>query len=79
MTERSMRFSRSQEIRNNRREVEIKGSSLNNTRASLVAQLVENPPAMQEAPIPFLGQEDPLAKGDATNISIHGPPWWLRW
>ena len=32
-------------------------------RASLVAQLVKNPPAVQETPVPFLGQEDPLEKG----------------
>ena len=32
-------------------------------RASLVAQLVKNPPAMQETPVRFLGQEDPLEKG----------------
>ena len=32
------------------------------SRASLVAQLV-NPPAMQETPVQFLGQEDPLEKG----------------
>ena len=63
MTEGSIGFSRLQETRNNLREVEIKGSSLNNTRASLVAQLVENPPAMQEAPIPFSGQEDSLEEG----------------
>ena len=31
-------------------------------RASLVAQLVENPPAMQEMLVLFLGQEDPLEK-----------------
>ena len=30
---------------------------------SLIAQLVKNPPAMQETPVRFLGQEDPLAKG----------------
>ena len=29
-------------------------------RASLIAQLVKNPPAMQESPVRFLGQEDPL-------------------
>ena len=34
--------------------------------ASLVAQLVKNPPAMQETPVQFLGQEDPLEKGMAT-------------
>ena len=32
-------------------------------RASLVAQLVKNPPALQEAAVQFLGQEDPLEKG----------------
>ena len=31
--------------------------------ASLVAQLVKNLPAMQEAQVQFLGQEDPLEKG----------------
>ena len=31
--------------------------------ASLVAQLVKNPPAMQETPVRFLGHEDPLEKG----------------
>ena len=30
---------------------------------SLVAQLVKNLPAMQETPVRFLGQEDPLEKG----------------
>ena len=32
-------------------------------RASLVAQLVKNPPAMQETPVQFLGWEHPLEKG----------------
>ena len=40
------------------------------SRASLVAQLVKNLPAMQETPIQFLGQEDPLEKGEATHSSI---------
>ena len=31
--------------------------------ASLVAQLVKNPPAMQKTPVRFLGREDPLEKG----------------
>ena len=31
--------------------------------ASLVAQLVKNPPAMQETLVRFLGWEDPLKKG----------------
>ena len=34
-----------------------------NNLASLIAQLVKNPPAMQETPVRFLGQEDPLEKG----------------
>ena len=38
--------------------------------ASLVAHLVKNPPAMQETPVPFLGQENPLEKGKATHCSI---------
>ena len=39
-------------------------------RASLVAQIVKNLPAMQEAGIQSLGQEDPLGKGMATHSSI---------
>ena len=31
--------------------------------ASLIAQLVKNPPAMQETEVRFLGQKDPLEKG----------------
>ena len=31
--------------------------------ASLIAQLVKNPPAMQKTLVQFLGQEDPLEKG----------------
>ena len=31
--------------------------------ASLIAQLVKNPPAMQETPVQFLGWEDLLEKG----------------
>ena len=31
--------------------------------ASLVAQLVKNPPAMKNTPVPFLGWEVPLEKG----------------
>ena len=37
--------------------------SLDDVRVSQVAQLVKNPPAMQETPVQFLGQEDPLEKG----------------
>ena len=38
--------------------------------AALVAQLVENPPAMQETWVRSLGWEDPLEKGKATHSSI---------
>ena len=33
------------------------------THTILIAQLVKNPPAMQETPVRFLGWEDPLEKG----------------
>ena len=38
--------------------------------ASLVAQLVKNPPAMWETWVQSLGWEDPLEKGKATLSSI---------
>ena len=38
------------------------GHPLQYSWASLVAQLVKNPPAMQEIPVQLLGGEDPLAK-----------------
>ena len=40
-----------------------------NFRASLIAQLVKNLPAMQETLAQFLGQEDPLEKGETTHSS----------
>ena len=39
-------------------------------RASLVAQMVKNMPAMQETQVQSLGQEDSLEKGMATHFSI---------
>ena len=45
--------------------------------ASLIAQLVKNLPAMQETPVLFLGQEDPLEKGKATHFIALGLPPWL--
>ena len=38
--------------------------------ASLIAQLVENLPAMQETWVRSLGWEDPLERGRATHSSI---------
>ena len=42
----------------------------NNGWDSLVAQLVKNPPAMQETWVQSMGWEDPLEKGMATRFSI---------
>ena len=47
--------------------------------ASLMAQLVKNPPAVQETLVLFLGQEDPLEKGMATRSNILGLPLRLSW
>ena len=38
--------------------------------ASLVAQVVKNPPAMQETQVQSLGGEDPLEEKMATHSSI---------
>ena len=42
----------------------------NQVRASPVAQLVKNPPVMQETPVRFLGWEDPLEKGMAISSGM---------
>ena len=39
-------------------------------RASLVAQVVNYLPTMQETQVQILGQEDPLQKGMATHSSV---------
>ena len=44
---------------------------------SLVAQLVKNPPAMQETWVWSLGWEDPLEKGKAIHSSILA--WRIQW
>ena len=46
-------------------------------KASLVAQMVENPPAMQQTQVRSLGWKDPLATGIATHSSVHALeiPW----
>ena len=46
-------------------------------RASLIAQLVNHLPAMQETWIRFLGREDPLEKEMATHSSILA--WRIQW
>ena len=42
-----------------------------------MAQMVKNPPAMQETQVLSLGQEDPLEKGMATHSSILA--WEIPW
>ena len=42
-----------------------------------MAQLVKNPPAMQETRVRSLGWKDPLEKGMATHSSIL--TWTTRW
>ena len=46
------------------------GGQTSHYRASLVAQTVKNPPAMQETWVQPLGWEDSLEKGMATHTSI---------
>ena len=45
--------------------------------ASLVAQFIKNPPAMQEIWVQSLGWEDPLEEGMATHSSILA--WRIPW
>ena len=42
-----------------------------------MAQLVKNPPAVQETWVRFLGQEDPLEKGMAAHSSVLA--WKILW
>ena len=46
-------------------------------RASLVAQILKNLPAMQETQVRSLGQEDPLEKEMATHSSTLA--WKIPW
>ena len=53
------------------------GYPLQYSWASLVAQLVKNPPAMWETWVQSLGWEDLLAKGKATQSSVLA--WRIPW
>ena len=53
------------------------GCPLQYSWASLVAQLVKNPPAMQETWIQSLSWEDTLEKGKATHSSFLA--WRIPW
>ena len=54
-----------------------KGYPLQYSWASLVAQLVKNPPALQETWVRSLGQEDLLEKGNSIQSSILA--WKIPW
>ena len=45
--------------------------------ASLVSQMVKNPPAMQETQVPSLGWDNPLEKGMTTHSSLLA--WRIPW
>ena len=45
----------------------------------MIAQLIKNPPAVQETLVQPLGREDPLENGQAAHSSIPGLPRWLSW
>ena len=49
----------------------------NPTLSSLVAQILKNPPAMQETQFPSPGQEDALEEAMATHSSILA--WRIPW
>ena len=53
------------------------GGDILNKGASLLAQMVENPPTIQETRVRSLGWEDPLEKGMATHSSILA--WRIPW
>ena len=53
------------------------GYPLQYSWASLVTQLLKNPPAMKETWVRFLGWEDPLEKGKATQSSVLA--WRIPW
>ena len=56
------------------------GYPLQYSWASLVTQLVKNPPAVRETWVQSLGWEDPLKKGKATHSSILALeiPWTIQ-
>ena len=56
---------------------EVIGYPLQYSRASLVAQLVKNLPAMRETRVGDLGWEDPVEKEMATHSSILA--WRIPW
>ena len=64
-------------VAQSRTQLKRLSSSSSSSRASLIAQLVKNPPAMQENLVQFLVWEDPLEKGMATYSSVF--TWRIPW
>ena len=62
---------------NGKRKKNSRIGLIRSAKASLIAQLVKNPPAMQETPVRFLDQEDPLEKEMSTHSSILA--WRIPW
>ena len=62
---------------NPKNECFLKICILRHLWASLVAQLVKNPPAMRKTWVQSWGWEDPLEKGMATHSSILS--WRIPW
>ena len=52
-------------------------TQIRSPQASIVAQLVKNPPAMRETWVRSLGWKDPLERGMATHSSILA--WRIPW
>ena len=63
----------------NQQRINLQNVQVAHEGISLIAQLVKNLPAKKETLVWFLGQEDPLEKGQATHSSIPGLHWWLNW
>ena len=62
------------------KELLLKGKSIadfKKLQASLVAQMVKNPPTMQDTWVWSLGRDDPLEKGMTLHSSI--PAWRIPW
>ena len=57
--------------------MEVHRKNIIRSRASLVAQMVKNPPSICEIQFWFLGQDDPLEKGMATHSSVFA--WRIQW
>ena len=63
--------------RKTERTVSIKDGQTHQYEASLIAQSVQNLPAVQETQVRFLGQEDPLEKEMAIHSNIFA--WRIPW